>query len=351
MQTDERDITPNVRQQAAKDKEVDWNAIVSKINETISMAKQHFMLFFALLFVMCVLLFFYYALAKPVYTASAVIGPPNPSPLNAMISTMGGPTNSIAKRLIGGASGGSNNSFEEFKQLFQTSRLITALVEQDKILPLVFYPQWDKQNNRWYGPGAIGSFKLAVMRTLQRPAVAYPNAEALEKFLDTNFAIAEAKDTGSSSLVLAPRNSDYLILSLNADDRSTAERLLSIILHRADELIRQEQLNDVNARISYIESELRNISQAEQKDALIEILASQEEIKVMMVADKRFSYVQVSSPHASLVPTKPVRPTKAFSFVFMMSLVLWGGLVMLATVSPAVRKAIGIFAVRRRNGT
>lgn len=347
MQTDHMAHTPDASTKTATPGDAEWNGIAQYGRETIALAKQHVLLFFVLLFVMLSFTVFYYVVTKPTYTASAVIGPPNPSPLNAMMSSTG-LYSTIARKVIGGTGSSSNSPFEEYQQLIQSSRLLSALVEQDKILPIVFYKNWDGQTHRWRAPGPVGTARLALLRLMNRSVDPNPNDVTLGKYLDKNLTIEQSDSPAASKTALVSNSTGYLTLSLTCDDRETAEKLLDIILRRTDEIIRQEQLNDVEARISYIKGELLNTTQAEQKESLIQILTSQEELKVMMVADKRFSYVLVSPPYASMQPTKPGRPSKAFVLALFLSLGVWMGLAGVATVNPTVRRAIDFFALHRR---
>ena len=85
--------------------------------------RRHFRLLAALIAVFLVVGIALYISKTPVYTAVAIIGPPGPSPTNAMMAgmTSGGAT-SVARRLIGGGTGsGGNDPYQEYLQLLPSS--------------------------------------------------------------------------------------------------------------------------------------------------------------------------------------------------------------------------------------
>jgi hypothetical protein len=311
-------------------------------------------LFFVILLVSVVLFCLIYAAGKPTYTAQAIIGPPNPSPGNQMLSNMGsGSGQSLSSRLRGSLSGGSSNDpFSEYQQLLLSPRLPVELYGSRNFMPLAFKDSWDFEKNTWMQPGMLHNLISGLKRFMHRPVVDHPDIVAVGRYLDSHFTIVQSEAIGRSgvSSLMAP-TSDYYTLSLTADDPQMAEKLLGMIMSRTDDILRQELLRDVNARIAYIRSELPNITQADQREVMIQILASQENIKVMLVADKRFAYVLVSPPYASVVPTSPMRPTKAVKILFLFSLILWVGMValepklsLLQKILPRFRRSRGLAA-------
>ena len=146
-------------------------------------------------------------------------------------------------------------------------------------------------------------------------------------------------------------SSGYMTVSLSMTGRAKSEQVLRIILDRADDIIRQEQLRDVKARIAYINSELPNITASEQRLALIQILSSQEELKTMMVADHRYASTLVDPPAAPPLPSSPMSPGKAFLASLFLALVALAALVGLGERVHFLSRFIARFqSSRQRQG-
>jgi hypothetical protein len=269
----------------------------------------HYPLYFVFLFVFLALAMAMYVLVQPVYTATATIGPPSQSSATSMISGLdGGPGQSV-KRLLGGATGSTGNDpFQEYQQVLHSSRLAAQLAEKDGMLQRLFSHEWDAEHKRWRGENNTNGFIADLKRAMHRPIVTHPDADVLEDELDHIMAVTQASNGAASLLSMG---SGYMVATLKYRDPREAESLLSIVLARADAIIRQDQQRDVLARIAYIEAELPTITQTEQRESLIQILSSQDELKTMMVADQRFAFTMIDPPHASPIPTFPMRPSSA----------------------------------------
>lgn len=309
-----------------------------------------YLLFLAIFGLVCIVWAFVYAFVTPAYTAVAVIGPPNPSPINSMLSSMGGGgLGGIAKSLTSGSLfGGGNDPFQEYQQLLQSPRIAMEITDHDSdILKTVFHKRWDSRHNRWKSHGPLHGIAVALKRVLNRPVVDHPDANMLNKYFSHHLTLAPAS---SSLLSLANVGAGYMTVSLKLQiaNRHKVEHALGVILARADETIRQEQLRDVLARITYIKNELPKITLSDQRQSLIQILANQEELQVMLVADKRFASILVSPPHASIVPTFPPTPLKALMATIVISIGFGSLLVWAEPKSGFLRKAIGRFRRARR---
>jgi hypothetical protein len=330
-------------------REINIGDIIRFVLDYLARMRTCFPVFFVILSAFVFLWALIYIFIPPTYTATATIGPPNPSPIASLIANMGAPGigGGMAKKLLGAAGGGgsTNDPFQEYQQLLVSPRLIVELTQTKGFLPLVFSDQWDAAANKWEDTSLVHDVAAVVKRLLQRPVKDQPDAVSLAEFLQLNFSVNQAADAGTTGVasLASLGGNNYLTLSLDAKNPDKAEKILDTILAKTDDLIRQEQLRDVVARIAYIENELKRVTEADQRDALIQTLASQEQLKVMMVADKRFAYVLVSTPYASPVPTWPTTPGKAVALSVFLSLVLWGVLVAFETKSAFVERHLRRF--------
>jgi hypothetical protein len=298
--------------------------------------------FFAILFLFILLWAGVYLCVDPEYTAEATIGPPNPSPTSALLSTGGNGSVSFAKKLMGGGSSGGNDTFQEYQNLLQSPRLAVELAARDGFLQVIFDNQWDAEKKAWKPHGMLRNIMTSVKQFLKRPVSENPDATVLYMFLQKHLSASQA----GSRFALASMDSGYIDASLHYKNREEAEKILGIILHRADEIIRQEQMRDVEARIAYIKNELPNIQQTEQRDSLISVLTNQEELKVMLVADQRFASILISPPYASPIPSSPTGPLRAAIVSMFLSITIWILLLLLEIRVASVRNLLLHFTTR-----
>ena len=284
----------------------------------------------------------YYALSPAVYTAEVVIGPPTPSPVNSMLSSMGGGLTS--GKLLGAFS--SNNTYtpyDQFQQVVVSDRLVLELAETKGFLQSIFPSSWDEKTNTWKQPGALHNFSSAIKKFMHRPVVDHPDAEMLSAHLARNLHIQPIKKAGSALSTLGALDSKFVSITYSSGSPEAAERILTTIINKADSAIRKDLLVDVDARIAFLRSELQHVAANEQREALINILTNQEEIRAMLVADKCFSYQVVSTPHASSTPTTPVSPVKGLLINLIVAGVLWAGLVLLQRRVVSLQRVLSKF--------
>jgi len=316
-----------------------WATTVSFLRE-LSRYFRLYLLLFALGLVGCTLM---YVLVEPVYTASATIGPPRPSPASSMLTGLGGggAAGSITKRLLGSSAGGqSTDPFDEYLAVLYSTRLANELTKKEHLLPVIFASSWDEKTGTWRERGPLHRVMAAIKHFLHRPSTDHPDANYLRDYLSKHLDIL---GTTSKNLLVASSDSSYLAVSLPAPSPRQAETILNVILSRADEIIRQEQLRDVNARITYLSSELPKISQAEQKDAIIQALSNQESLRMMLVADQRYASTLIDIPHASPTPTWPPSLPVAVTMTMVISGFACAFVVLLAGRCIALRKLISSF--------
>lgn len=287
-----------------------------------------------------------YVFVTPVYTAVATVGPPNPSPTTGLLALVNGSSvlGGLASRLSGGAgSSAGGDPFQEYKQLLSSNRLAEELITKDNILPLIFYKNWDSRGRRWKTGGVLFEIVSALKRAIHRPVKEHPGVDDLVKYFQKHMGLSAVRGvTERSSLVSS--GPGYISVSLDARSPAAAERILNTILARADWIVRQEHLHDVLARISYISNELNHVSQSEQRQALIQTLSGQENLRIMLVSDKRFASLLVDPPYSPQRPSFPWSPVLGFSFTVFLGLVFWAFLVWLGGRVNFVRRVIAPFA-------
>lgn len=320
-----------------------WTAAMDFLRQL----RVHYPLFFVFLFLFLLLGVAMYVFVDPTYTAYATIGAPSQSPVDALLAGGGGGAGQSVKRLLGGATGSSSNDpFQEYQQVLRSSRLSQELAQNDNFLPELFGQDWDPVHKRWRS-GPPRGFMVDLKRALHRPVVEHPDADTLGDELGRILNITPV--TSSASSLLSLGGSGYMTVSFKYKDAHKAEALLNAILSRADEIIRQDQRRDVLARISFLESELPTVTQTDVRQSMIQILSDQEELKTMIIADKRFAFTMIDPPHASPTPSFPPRPSTALLLLALAAFGSFAVTVFFEARSRLVRRVLAPFAVRGRS--
>jgi len=261
-----------------------------------------------------------------------------------MMASMGGGALGLS-RLAGAAGSGNNDPFQEYQQLLNSSGISVALASNDHFLQRVFYRRWDEAAGRWKQPNSaiaqlVDEIGTATKTFLHRPILKTPGPADLQNYLNRYLLIEPVKATGSTLTAFGSVGAGYVELSFPAETPERAQSYLMTILDRADIIIREEQLRDVEARIAYIKAELPSLTDLDQRNALVQTLANQEELKTMMVADKRFAYVLVSAPYASPEPTSPLAPILSLALALAASILLWLGISLIEPRSRFVQRRL-----------
>jgi hypothetical protein len=295
---------------------------MSKFGAMFAKLRNHVLLLpvvFVICFAVC---FSIYPRIEPTYTAVAVIGPPGPSPINTMLATMGGGSAAgMAKKFLGGGgASGANDPYEEYKQLLPSSRLCQALIEKDHILQIIFYKRWDAQAKKWKSGGPLKDVINGVKGALNRPISGDPGIDELMKYLTKRLVVSKTSSDFSSLL----SEGAYNAISFEYKDPYEAEVILNTILLEADNVIREDQRRDIQARISFLRKELSDSTiTTDERTALISILSDQQQTFSMILADNRYASTLVIPPYASRKPTSPAGLFKTGINVGLASVLLW----------------------------
>jgi hypothetical protein len=265
------------------------------------------------------------------YTAFATIAPAtslgtSDAPGGAMsaLAAIGG------KSLLGGSS--QVSPFEMYVDVLNSKRLAQQLAEKDHFLQIVFANKWDAQAHKWrprtgiihfIGDSLKGVFGLTTKEA--------PDIDDLSAFLSHNLVVAN-KESETSPL------SSIATIKFTFKDRAQTVAMLNAILSEADMILRVSRRTDVQSRIAYLTSALRNVEFAEQRQSLISILSTQEEQYTVIEADKRYAFALLDPPYASSVPTWPIPLLVVVGFLFA-ALVIWLGLIL---VLPENSRILGV---------
>jgi hypothetical protein len=294
---------------------VDPRAVIRDVAEKV---KKYYRLLLACLVVYALAALAFAALVQPQYLAVAVVGPAQTSLSQTMLASglSGSGIAGLASKLSGlGSLANQGTPFSEYTQLLTSRRLTEDLAQRSDILPVVFYKKYDEDQKRWLPRDDVFHRTINFLKwLLHYPVKSVPDGDDLAKFLSQNMDVQTSLE------------SEFVTVTLEFKDPAQSQELLTKILLDADRIIRSDTRADVSARLSYLESTLPKIDQADVKESLISILSIQQQQMMAINADKLFAFDLVDPPHADLVPSWPSLPLIGFLAIFF-AIVTWGILV------------------------
>ncbi|MDR3414436.1 MAG: hypothetical protein P4L87_26320 [Formivibrio sp.] len=279
-----------------------------------------------------------YILAPRTYSASALIGPPEPTTADTLMGTSSSSTNSVARRLLGGGSATTNDHFQEYLQVLRSVRLANVLMERDHLLQIVYAARWDAQNHRWRPQGGLHVIISKIKGLIGLPVKDVPDVDDLKLFLDKS--LRTSASSVQPTTLLTSTASSYWNVSLTYGDRETAEKILDLVLFEADQIIRDDMRRDVSARLVFLATEMPKVNASDQRDALIATLSGQEQLQMLLQADKRFASTLIDPPYAPSKPTQPGSPIGRIISALFAAFLSWAALIYLSKMYGPLRTII-----------
>ncbi len=305
-----------------------------------------YLLLVALLIVSFLICTYVLAWTTPEYTAVTTIGAP-PSTLDQMTSlTSGGLGASLVqglgRRLGSGGIGAAGTVFEEYQQLLTSNRVAAMLAADPNVMHAIFYKRYDWDRHVWILPGGdLAAAKNYLKGLIHYPIKTHPNTDDVVRYL------------AGSVTVDAPLTSNYVTVSLVAEDPKKAEWLLNTLLRDVDTLIRGDRRKVVTARIRYLVQIVPTITQADQRVALTAILSGEQQTMMAVEADNRYASTLVDPPHASLIPSSP-KPLVILGQSVLLAFGLWCALVFLLPETHYLlvffSRFSGVRTIRKKSG-
>jgi hypothetical protein len=244
------------------------------------------------------------------------------------------PLQSIAKKFrTGGLLGAQDGQdpFNEYTVLLTSSRLAKDLASEPHFLQLLFPDQWDSRAMRWR---PNNSMMDGLRRTLHRQIKTAPDADDIAKYLEHHLTSTLSLETG------------FATVTFDFRDRAEAETILDLLLKDADDLIRADKGRDVAARIAYLTEATRNLSLTDDRQAIIETLAEQQQEMTIIQSDHRYASTLIDPPYAPFRPISPDPFTDVMGAVFT-AIAIWGSLIFYAKPNSYAARFLAFFASRK----
>jgi len=229
-----------------------------------------------------------YAVAMQV---APVLSDNNSSALKSGAQALQSLTGMDLSNLTGGAEG---SQFKLYTNGLTSWAAAQNLAQDQRLLRRLFPKEWSAQAGSWQQPFSLSRIAeeifFPVLGIPVRPWQA-PNAERMYRYLQDNVTVmADSKDGVVTVLV-------------EMEDPQLAEDFLIELHQTVDNILRKRTLNRATKYVTYLRGELNKVTESDYRQALIAVLARQEETRMMAGASVSYSAEIFSGP------TKPGRPT------------------------------------------
>jgi ElaB/YqjD/DUF883 family membrane-anchored ribosome-binding protein len=236
----------------------------------------------------------------PKYRVEVVMIPVKADDTRSALSSAIGQLGGLAS-LAGVALGGGGNK-DEYISYLNSHDFTARFIEDEKLLPLLFYRKWDAKNGRW---------------NVDEPEDVPTLADGVDLF-----------DKGVRS-VQEDRRTGLVTLSILWRDRELAAKWANLMVERVNRDLRARAIADSEASIAYLRSEVANTDVVELRQSLYRLLENQ--IKTVMFARVRAQYAfKVIDPAYVPDADRFVRPKRLAMILIGALAGLVGGLLLVA---------------------
>jgi len=237
-----------------------------------------------------------YALSKPnIYLASALLAPAqNEGTSNGISGQLGGLA-SLAGINIG--SGGSNKTIMA-KEVLQSRAFLTDFIHRyDLSVPLMATKAWDMKNERWVIDPEIYDMETSEWQKDDEGKSLKPtNWDMVKKFKESHLSLAEDKETG------------MVTVKLKSLSPPVAKEWADLLVKDINEHMREQDVQDAEARIAYLEEKLNETSIAGMQQVFYQLIES--ETRTVMLANAQNEYV-FKTVDPAVVPQEKSEPKRA----------------------------------------
>jgi LPS O-antigen subunit length determinant protein (WzzB/FepE family) len=241
----------------------------------------------------CVLLAVVYLhMAKYKYTATLKIVP-TASAGSGLGNKLGGLA-SLAGVSLPGDLGNAN--FEQYGESLYSLDVAETLANNKTLMHEIFPEQWNAKKESWEQPGGVvSSLAKAVKSLLGVPVQTWtpPGPMQLQDYIVKN---VKSGDKPKKSLT---------ILDFSHTDQKFAPVFLLALHEAADNQLRQRALMRSSLYISYLTEKLKTVVVAEHRQALSELLSSQEKMRMVASSTAPYAAEKIGAPVVSMKPSSP----------------------------------------------
>ena len=272
------------------------------------------LIFVGVFFVSAVL---YLAMATPKYEASLVICKQvTPGSDNTSLSSLNLPFS------LGVSAGGVPDQYAKFLQIITSNEVAAAIDKKGDWRRKLFKSRWDHAQNTWeYAPGIISALRRQVARFFGYPVRKEPTSADLASLLASVVRIESIGD-GRFHKVYIRLTSPELALDL-----------LKAVVKQGDNLIRDREIADVDARLDFLRKELAGETVSTIRDSMSKQLSSDLYKRSLLHTSVTYSF---STFEDFSVSEDPVTPRPVLTLV----IAIGGGLLLGVLVAVALGRPV-----------
>jgi hypothetical protein len=229
----------------------------------------------------------------PKYQATMIIAPRAQSGVVSSQTQATGLKN-VVSLLAGNSGGGGNALLDRMRLLMGSQQLAKKLDEKYGMLRTVYAGQWDADKGEWRKRSEDDlTWREKVDQYLNVHGSLPPGPEALARYVGGVLVFDEIKETS------------FLTVKVEHEDRDRALELLQQVYWAADELLREQDKVKTLERISYLQSRIEATSIAGLRTALTSALVSAEQNAHLMSGGLPYAADVIDPPFVSDMKTKP----------------------------------------------
>jgi hypothetical protein len=160
----------------------------------------------------------------------------------------------------------------------------------------IFADRWNVRKNAWEQPTGITSAVVKGLKSILGIPVGKwrdPDPVQLQEYITKNVKSADK-----------PKKS-ITILSFSHEDQKFAPYFLMALHEAADNQLRQRSLVRSSQYIDYLTEKLKTVVVAEHREALSDLLSSQEKLRMVASSDAPYAVEKIGAPVTSMKPSSP----------------------------------------------
>jgi hypothetical protein len=255
----------------------------------------------------CVLLgILYLQLVPHRYTAELLVVAAD-DPLSSLPSAMSG-----LGALVGMDLKQNNLPFIMYADAMASRPVAEAIVRDPRIMHTIFPDEWDAAAGRWHEPASILYYLLKGAKMAAGLPAAWhpPGPERVQRYVEKRVQVSEEKRRPVIRIGFAHK------------DRLFAAYFISKVSMEADGFLRRQSIARTSAYIAYLEKRLRDVTVAEQRQSLAQLISTYEKSRMMASSDAAFAGDRFGGV---TVPSQPDIPNPALvlAVAVVAGLMLW----------------------------
>ena len=244
-----------------------------------------------------------------IYKSKAVILP---------VKTESPGVSSIASRFgglaqIAGISLPPGGSSVEIMALLKSDILKAEVIKRYKLLPILFYKQWDKENSKWKQPGPISKMLKKIRSIFKKNNVSSkkdntPSIDDGIEAFDGILRINEDKKLGTISI------------SVEYPDPEIASKLVQYMINALRMHMSEEAIRIAKKNKELLEKELIKTTDPTIQQKLYSLIAKQVETITMAKVNENFAFKVIDPPR---VPNKKYKPKRSLIVIIAFTTALF----------------------------